>query len=168
MPAMAVPIGDHADGAGLPSAASGLPCAHMKSQTYANHRAMPPLPFVLAGVAILTWAGFNLWQAVRAPSCGAWLAGVGSAGLVVLWFYARHNSQIMQDRIIRLEMQVRLARLMPGRDLAALTMPQLIGLRFASDQELPTLIERTLKGELRTADQIKRAITDWQADWMRV
>ena len=140
----------------------------MKTQTFANHRALPSIPFVLAGVSILTWAGFNLWQAVRTPSCGAWLAGVGSTALVVVWFSARHNAQIMQDRIIRLEMQVRLARLLPNRDHAALILPQLVALRFASDQELPTLVERTLKGELRTADEIKRAITNWQADWLRV
>jgi Family of unknown function (DUF6526) len=74
----------------------------------------------------------------------------------------------MQDRIIRLEMQVRLARLLPQRDLAALTLPQLIALRFASDRELPALVERTLQGEFATPDAIKRAITDWQADWLRV
>ena len=141
---------------------------HMKSQTYATHRRLPPLPFALAGVAILTWAGFNLWHAVREPSCGTWLAGVGTTALLVVWYAARRNAQIMQDRIIRLEMQVRMGRLMPNRDLAALTLPQVVALRFAADQELPTLVERTLKGELRTADQIKRAITDWQADWLRV
>ena len=140
----------------------------MKSQTYANHSAHVPLPYVVAGVALLTWAGFNLWHAVREPSCGAWLAGVGTTALLVVWFAARRNAQKMQDRIIRLEMQVRLAKLMPNRDLAALTLPQLVALRFAADQELPTLVERTLKGELRTADQIKRAVTDWQADWLRV
>lgn len=140
----------------------------MKTQTYASHRALPSIPFVLAGVAILTWAAFNLWQAVLAPSCGAWLVGVGSSALVVVWFAARRNAQIMQDRIIRLEMQVRLARLMPNRELAALVLPQVLALRFASDQELPALVERTLIGELRTPDEIKRAITNWQADWLRV
>lgn len=140
----------------------------MKSQTYANHRALPSIPFALAGVALLTWAGFNLWQAVRAPSCGAWLAGVGTCALLVVWFATRRNAQTVQDRLIRLEMQVRLNRLMPNRDLAALVLPQVIALRFASDQELPTLVERTIKGELRTPDEIKRAITDWQADWLRV
>ena len=140
----------------------------MRSQTYANHRAPLNPVFVAAGAAVLAWAGYHLWQAVLAPSCGSWLAAAGTTGLLPIWFYARRNAQKMQDRIIRLEMHVRLARLLPGRDLVALTLPQLVALRFASDQELPTLVERTLKGELRTPDQIKRAVTDWQADWLRV
>ena len=140
----------------------------MRTQTYANHRARIPLVHLLAGVAILTWAGFELWAAVRDPSCGAWLRAVGTTALLPVWFDARRNAQKMQDRIIRLEMQVRLARLLPGRDLAALLFPQVVALRFASDRELPSLVERVLKGDLRKPDEIKRAITDWQADWMRV
>jgi hypothetical protein len=140
----------------------------MKSQTYANHRALLSPVFVAAGVAILTWAGYQLWQAVVSPSCGAWLAAIGTTALLPVWFAARRNAQIMQDRIIRLEMQLRLARLLPQRDLATLSLPQLIALRFASDRELPALVERALQGEFATPDALKRAITDWQADRLRV
>lgn len=140
----------------------------MRTQTYANHRAIPNRVFLVTGVAILTWAGFELLQAVLHPSCGQWFAALGTASLVSAWYGARHLAQIVQNRVIRLEMQVRLARLMPGRDLAALALPQLVALRFASDQEMPSLVERTLKGELATPDAIKRAVTDWQADWLRV
>ncbi len=139
----------------------------MRTQTYANHRTIPPV-YLVAGVAILTWAGFNLYHAVLTPSCGAWLTAVGTTALLPVWFAARRNAQKMQDRIIRLEMQVRLARLLPGRDLAALTLGQLVALRFASDREMPALVERTLQGEFASADAIKRAVTDWQADWLRV
>ncbi len=139
----------------------------MRTQTYANHRTTPPV-YLVAGVAILTWVGFNLYHAVLNPSCGAWLTAVGTTALLPVWFAARRNSQKMQDRIIRLEMQVRLARLLPGRDLAALTLGQLVALRFASDREMPALVERTLQGEFASADAIKRAVTDWQADWLRV
>jgi hypothetical protein len=140
----------------------------MKSQSYANHRALPSPVYVVSGVAILAWAGFELYHAVLAPSCGAWLAAVGATSLLPVWYAARRNAQTMQDRIIRLEMQVRLARLLPNRDLAVLTLPQLVALRFASDREMPALVERTMTGEFKTPDAIKRAITDWQADWMRV
>ena len=139
-----------------------------KPQNYANHRAMPPVVFALSGVAILTWAGFNLWHAVLAPSCGSWLAAIGTTALLPTWFYARRCAQIVQDRVIRLEMQVRFARLLPTTDVQALTLPQVVALRFASDQELPALTARVLAGELKTPDEIKRAITDWQADWLRV
>lgn len=140
----------------------------MKPQTYANHRALPGPAFVLAGVAILVWAGYQLYQAVCHPSGGAWLAAVGVTALLPVWFSARRSAQVVQDRIIRLEMHLRLARLLPGRDFAALTLPQLIALRFAGDGELPGLVDRTLKGDFATPDAIKRAVTAWQADWLRV
>ena len=140
----------------------------MRTQTYATHRASVPPAYLLAGLVLLVWVVSNLWQAVVQPSWGAWMGAIGTAALLPTWFAARRSAQIMQDRIIRLEMQVRLARLLPNRDLAALTLPRLVALRFASDRELPSLVERTLKGEFKKPDEIKRAITDWQADWLRV
>lgn len=76
----------------------------------------------------------------------------------------------VQNRVIRLEMRLRLKELLGGDLLArsrALTVRQLIALRFASDTELPALVERTLKGEFSSPKEIKAAITDWQPDWLR-
>ena len=73
----------------------------------------------------------------------------------------------LQDRIIRTEMLIRLAALGRAGDMRRLTMRQVIALRFASDAELPALVDRTITENL-TGDAIKRAIADWQADLIRV
>ncbi len=72
----------------------------------------------------------------------------------------------LQNRIIRVEMMLRLERLGRGADFGRLTMPQIAALRFASDAELTGLIARAIAERL-TADQIKRAVTDWQGDYFR-
>jgi hypothetical protein len=77
----------------------------------------------------------------------------------------------VQNRVVGLETRLRLATMLPSElrmRIPELRMRQLIGLRFASDGELPALVERCLAGELRTSDQIKREIREWRADWQRV
>jgi hypothetical protein len=84
-------------------------------------------------------------------------------GLVAL---IRRYTTRLQDRIIRLEMRLRLAGLGREPDVTRLTTRQLVALRFASDAELAALLDRALAENL-TPDQIKRAVTSWQADRMR-
>jgi len=72
----------------------------------------------------------------------------------------------LQDRIIRLEMRFRLERIGRADEFARLTTPQLVGLWFASDAELPDLVDRALREDL-SLDQIKRNVEDWQPDFHR-
>lgn len=84
---------------------------------------------------------------------------------------ARSYSTKVQDRIIRTEMKIRLRDILDS-ELAnraeALTMKQLIGLRFASDSEMPGLVARVLDENIETAGEIKKLVTDWQGDYDRV
>lgn len=136
-------------------------------QTYANHRYLPK-PTAIAflftllalGCFVATYFGVD---AVR--------AGLLSLTLAVLVLTAISRAYItrLQDRIIRLEMRMRGAAILSPSQLGLLeqlTMPQLVALRFASNAELPGLLERTVKERL-SADHIKRAVVNWEADWHR-
>ncbi|MBI2434523.1 MAG: hypothetical protein HYV26_16820 [Candidatus Hydrogenedentes bacterium] len=150
--------------------------AEQSPQNYANHRAVDrpiyaaALGVVLASVAAL--AGIYLLNAT--PAAAALLATavmITAAVLLGLMLKMRRYSLCVQDRVIRLEMQLRLERVLP-KDLheraKALTLPQLIGLRFASDREMPELVEKVLAEKIATADAIKRLVKHWQADYLRV
>lgn len=139
-------------------------------QTYATHRKFFPLwhYFVFPVLAInFLW---SVWQLVQAPSgSGAWSVLVAAA-LVASALASRVMALAVQDRVIRLEMQLRMQAVLP-QDLQArardLTKGQLVGLRFASDAELPGLVRRVLDGSLKSTDEIKKAVTDWQGDYLR-
>ena len=134
-------------------------------QTYANHRYRPIAWNITWFVALVTLVALAR-QAVRTPTADtipvAMLAAVVLMAVTLLRTFALR----LQNRIIRLEMQVRLARLGRERDGARLTLRQLVALRFASDAELPALMDRAIAEQL-SPDQIKRAVTDWQGDFLR-
>ncbi len=92
-------------------------------------------------------------------------------GLILLSLAARLQALKAQDRVIRLEESLRYSMVLP-EDLAQkagkLKTGQIIALRFASDAELPELIEKTLNGEFQTSKEIKLAIKNWRGDYLRV
>jgi hypothetical protein len=137
----------------------------MAEQSYANHAHRPTLAGV-AGlftfIAIILLARFAYLQ----PSWIAFGLLSLSCAVLTLVLISRSYTTKLQDRIIRLEMHGRLARLGHDRDFSRLTTPQIVALRFASDAELPALCDRTLAENL-SVDQIKRGVTNWQADLHR-
>lgn len=144
--------------------------AAVPAQNYANHRKQPLL-FVLAGFVLAVDALVRLVSFFRAPALETAWAVVPGVALLVVWALLRRNSLALQDRIIRLEMRVRLERVLPPdrrADIARLELGQLIALRFASDAELPALVEEVLAKGIRSRDEIKQKVKDWQADGLRV
>jgi hypothetical protein len=86
--------------------------------------------------------------------------------LTLLWLYTRVFAIKAQDRAIIAQEGLR-HFIMTGKALdARLTWPQIIALRFASDEEYLQLIEKTLKENLKASD-IKKAVTNWRADHRR-
>ena len=135
------------------------------AQTYANHvyRATAwTVTVSVALVALLTLV-FYAWQEPTYVSFA--LVALAGTVLSAIWL-VRVFALRLQNRIIRLEMQVRLARLGRDQDLPRLAMRQIVALRFASDSELPALIDRAISESL-PPDAIKRAVRDWQGDYFR-
>jgi hypothetical protein len=140
------------------------------SQNYANHvRKLPPL-YIAASLILLFNVLWSIYGAVRGPSFGSVFHVLFTASLVVLFVFSRTFALTVQDRVIRLEERMRLERLLPAEfrpRIGEFTVKQLIGLRFASDAELPSLAREVLDGKLKERDDIKRAVKDWRADWQR-
>ena len=142
----------------------------MKTQTYATHRhnaKLTTVGFLFLVVAIVAFAlrGFYIG--------GRYTMAIGLFGLIgsisTLLTISRVYITRLQDRIIKLEMRIRCAALLSPalqEAYARLTKRQIVALRFASDEELPALIERADVEKL-TPDQIKRAIRNWVPDWDR-
>lgn len=139
-------------------------------QSYANHRHTFPLYHFVAAPILIAHFFVTLTGAIRSPSLwNVWLVVV-AFGLVASVFANRVSSLIVQNRVIGLEMRLRLATVLPVelcQRIPELHLKQLVGLRFAGDTELAGLVERCLRGELTTADAVKRAVQHWRPDYAR-
>ncbi len=76
----------------------------------------------------------------------------------------------VQDRVIRLEVRLRMQQLLPAEirpRISEFTVGQLVALRFASDAELPDLARKVLQDKLTDRKAIKQLVRDWQPDFVR-
>jgi hypothetical protein len=139
-------------------------------QTYKNHaRLLLPYHFFVLPVLFLHFVNqirhLWLWPSLMT----AWAIVVALA-ILTLALYARVMTLKVQDRVIRLEMRMRLAGVLPPdlqSRISELTPSQLVALRFACDAELPGLVREVLDGQLKSSKEIKLRVKDWQADWLR-
>src|SRR5262245_43159450 len=113
-----------------------------KPQSLKNHARFVPLYHGFAFPVCVVNAVWQLLRVYRSPSWDTGIAALLGLALVVMFFMARIFALTVQDRVIRLEMRLRLRELLPA-DLQPrvheLTPRQLVALRFASDRELPAL-----------------------------
>lgn len=142
----------------------------MEEQNYQNHRKYVPLfHFVTIGLALVNLV-LALVALFRAPSVLSVSAVLVAVLLGLLAYFIRDFVLTVQNRVIRLEERLRLAQLLPP-DLRPriheLTTRQLIGLRFASDEELPELVRQVLDEKIRSGEQIKKMIRTWRPDHLR-
>lgn len=138
-----------------------------RPQTYASHRRFDPLYHFFAApiLAIVypVWAIVHLWRHPT-PQSLVWL--LFALAVAVLAWRARSFPLAVQDRLIALEERLRIERLLPPEaraSAAALTDDQLIGLRFAPDEELPELAAAAAAEKLSRAE-IKKRVRNWRPD----
>lgn len=139
-------------------------------QRLANHRRFVPLfHFGVVPVFVLNflWSSYRL---LRVPTVETGLSGLVAVATLALCLYVRQFPLTVQDRVIRLEMQLRLRDVLPSDlryRIGALSRGQLVALRFASDAELPELVRSVLVEEIRDRQSIKKRIKHWQEDRLR-
>jgi hypothetical protein len=141
-----------------------------KTQSLGNHARFDPLYhfFILVlYLANLVYAGIHLY---RQHTISAWWYLVLSLAVIVPILRLRSYPLKVQDRVIRLEERLRLQALAPAAwpaQIYRLTEDQLIGLRFAADDEVVELAKQALEHNL-TRKQIKERIKNWRSDDWRV
>ena len=144
----------------------------MTTQNYANHRQWV-LMFhgVLFGLLTLTLVGslVNLYLSLgdRQRLYSAALIVVLTFAVMMIFFFCRIFALKAQDRAIRAEENLRHFVLTGKLFEPGLTIRQIIGLRFAPDDEFVPLARRAVEEKL-TEDAIKRAIRNWRPDLYRV
>ena len=141
-----------------------------KSQSFENHVKLVPF---FHGFVLPVFAANLLWTAYRlvsSPSADSAIHLLLAAALIVMGFYTRVFALRVQDRVIRLEMRLRMRELLPAElhpRITEYTPGQLVAMRFASDAELPTIAAQVLRDNLQDKKSIKRLIKEWQADHLR-
>ena len=151
--------------------------AETKPQTLASHSRWDPpfhffvLPiFVLALILSLVHFFAHIAHGNVFDHIHAFLLILLAVAFLILVFKVRLYPIKVQDRVIRLEERLRLTQLLPEplrSRIPELTEGQLCALRFASDAEIPKLVERALNEKLSRAD-IKKAVQTWRPDYWRV
>jgi len=148
-----------------------------ETQNFKNHGRNDPAYHFIAVPILLLNVLFTIHVAIHHAlhhgtdhlGVHIWLVIV-SIALFVAAANMRVKDLVVQNRVIRLEEKLRYAAVLSAEANAAaqaLTLQQVIALRFASDAELAGLIARTLKENLEPK-QIKESIVTWRADLLRV
>lgn len=140
------------------------------AQSFKNHaRLVAPfhyfvLPFLFLNVI------YSLVQLKNGISFGSVWSVLLAVVFVMMAVLGRVFALSVQDRVIRMEMQLRLERLLAPEmrpRIGEFTAEQLVGLRFAGDDELPVLARQVLDEKLTDRKAIKQRIKNWRPDFMR-
>jgi len=142
----------------------------MKNQNFSNHQKYVPGYHIVALLGSLILVIGSIVNLVKTSHEGLYSASLITFGSIILLFttvYARIFALRAQDRVIRAEENFRYFLLTKQALPKELSIRQVIGLRFASDEELPALVEKSVNEKLSEKD-IKKSIKTWRGDFYRV
>jgi hypothetical protein len=141
-----------------------------ETQNLQNHtKLVPGFHFFVLPVLVinLIWSIVDMVHGFSAQSTRS---AVVALALLMLAFTTRLMALTVQDRVIRLEMRLRLQQLLPAdfrSRIPEFTVGQLVSLRFAGDAELPDLARKVLQDKVTNRKAIKQLVRDWQPDFLR-
>ena len=147
----------------------------MEKQNLKNHSRMVPMFHYLTFLLIIAAVVISILRlccccvsaTCSTDMCANVVMLILSLSVLFVAWYARVFALRAQDRVIRMEENFR-HHLMTGKQLPSeLSMAQIIGLRFASDDEWLALMDKTLKENL-SQKEIKQNIKNWKGDYYRV
>jgi Family of unknown function (DUF6526) len=143
----------------------------MAEQSFHNHtRLVPPFHFFVLPMLAINF-GWSIYRWVVSEfSLNGFENVLMAAALVVFAGTARMFALRVQDRVIRLEEQLRCERLLPADlrpRIGEFTCDQLVALRFASDAEFPELARKVLNEKLTERKAIKQLVKNWRPDYLR-
>ena len=145
----------------------------MSKQDYSNHtRYYYPHHFIFYPIVIALTVSCIRQSFVKPDLHFEWMA-LAIVFILLAWLsfmMRQHYALTIQNRTVRLEMRLRYFQL-TGKRLEELenqlTFARIAALRFASDEELPGLVQATIEQNL-TPKEIKKSIKNWLPDEGRV
>jgi Family of unknown function (DUF6526) len=145
--------------------------ANQKPQNLQNHARFVPLFHLFVLPVLIANIIRTIYRIIHFGVSFETVFGILLAlAFFMLAFYARNFALSVQDRVIRLEMRLRLAEVLPvdlRPRISEFTAGQLVSLRFAGDAELPALARKVLDDKIDDRKAIKQLIKNWQGDYLR-
>ncbi len=142
----------------------------MQQQNFKNHARFVPGYHFITGfclLALVIGSFVNLYNSSHDNLYSASLICLISLILISVFLYARSFALKAQDRAIRAEENFRYFMLTNKLMDSRLTLSQVIALRFASDEEFPSLTQKAAAQNLHPK-AIKKQIKNWRGDHHRV
>jgi hypothetical protein len=141
-----------------------------EKQSFANHaKFVPPFHFFVLPIFLVN-VGYSIYWLTQNVNARTIVGLLVAIALLLGALLSRIFAITVQDRVIRLEERLRMAMLLPADlqpRIPEFTREQLIGIRFASDAELPALARKVLDEKIAKRKPIKQLVKDWKADDLR-